>query len=98
MGYMHVKNAIETGEKIILPRAIELTQEKQPWIKSLLFGVSYLNLLAGGFVACFGLMVPANSGGLHLVLIGLAGVVVGLAGFGLAEKKSTIKMEVKQCT
>ena len=69
-------------------------EEKQSWVKSLLYWASGLNFIAGAFVFCFGLMVPANSGGLHLVLIGLAGVVIGLAGFGLAEKKSTVKMEV----
>ncbi len=95
MGYIHTKNAIDTGEKIILPRAIELLQEeKQSWVKTLLYAVSFLNVIAGVVVFCFGLMVPANSGGLHLVLIGLAGIVIGLAGFGLAEQKSTVKMEV----
>ena len=94
MGYIHTKNAIDTGEKIILPRAIELIEEKQSWVKSLLYGVSFLNVIAGVVVFCFGLMVPANSGGLHLFLIGLAGIVIGLAGFGLAEQKSTVKMEV----
>ena len=94
MGYIHTKNAIETGEKIILPRAIELMEEKQSWVKTLLYAVSFLNVIAGAFVFSFGLMVPANSGGLHLFLIGLAGVIIGLAGFGLAEKKSTVKMEV----
>ena len=94
MGYIHTKNAIDTGEKIILPRAIELIEEKQSWVKTLLYWASGLNFIAGAFVFSFGLMVPANSGGLHLVLIGLAGVIIGLAGFGLAEKKSTVKMEV----
>ena len=94
MGYIHTKNAIDTGEKIILPRAIELMEEKQSWVKTLLYAVSFLNVIAGTFVFCFGLMVPANAGGLHLFWIGLAGVVIGLAGFGLAEQKSTVKMEV----
>ena len=94
MGYIHTKNAIDTGEKIILPRAIELIEDKQSWVKSLLYAVSFLNVIMGAFVFCFGLMVPANSGGLHLFLIGLAGIVIGLAGFGLAEQKSTVKMEV----
>ena len=94
MGYIHTKNAIDHAEQIIIPQAIELMEEKQSWVKSLLYWASGLNFISGAFVFCFGLMVPANSGGLHLVLIGLAGVVIGLAGFGLAEKKSTVKMEV----